>query len=151
MQGSHDKERSTVEVREDTKKSRWDFWDFHWPNSFGRTVALGSTQPVTEMSTWDLTCGWRRPVRRADNLTTFILESLVASTSWTSMGLSRLVMGQLFRFYLYVRCPLSKRTSMSLDLKKRWISVDVFPKTRSWTTVWRVMTFDTLCVVMLWF
>jgi hypothetical protein len=30
---------------------------FHWPNPFGRTVALGSTQPLTEMSTSNICWG----------------------------------------------------------------------------------------------
>jgi hypothetical protein len=50
---------------------------FDWHNRFGRTMALGSTQSLTEMST-------RRPVRRADNLTTFMCRlsrNLGASTS----------------------------------------------------------------------
>jgi hypothetical protein len=47
-------------------------------------MALGSTQPLKEM---------RRPVRRADNLTTFkcrLSRNLGASTSWKPVGLSRL-------------------------------------------------------------
>jgi hypothetical protein len=31
-------------------------------------MALGSTQPLTEMSTRCISWGWRRPVRKADNL-----------------------------------------------------------------------------------
>jgi hypothetical protein len=31
-------------------------------------MALGSTQPLTEMSTWNLPAGKKRPTRRADNL-----------------------------------------------------------------------------------
>ena len=31
-------------------------------------MALGSTQPLTEMSTGSISCGQRRPVRKADNL-----------------------------------------------------------------------------------
>jgi len=30
---------------------------FHWDNPSGRTMALGSTQPVTEMSTTNISCG----------------------------------------------------------------------------------------------
>ena len=33
-----------------------------------RTMALGSTQPVAEMSTESISCGQRRPVRKSDNL-----------------------------------------------------------------------------------
>ena len=35
-------------------------------------LALGSTQPLTEMSTGNISWGLRRPVRGADNLTTFM-------------------------------------------------------------------------------
>jgi len=34
-------------------------------------MALGSTQPLTEMSTRRISCGQKRPARKADNLTTF--------------------------------------------------------------------------------
>jgi hypothetical protein len=44
--------------------SRWSHWNF--------SVALWSTQPLTEMSTRNPSWGQRRPVRRADNLTTFV-------------------------------------------------------------------------------
>jgi hypothetical protein len=46
-----------------------DFSDL--PNPSGRTMALGSTQPLTEISTRNLkqeTWGKVRPARRADNL-----------------------------------------------------------------------------------
>jgi len=61
-------------------------------------MALGSTQPLTEMNTKNF-LGVRRPVCRADNLTTFMCRlswSLGASTSWNPVGLSRPVMGLLF-------------------------------------------------------
>jgi hypothetical protein len=41
------------------------------PNPSSRTMALGSTQPLTEMSTRNLAGGKERPARRADTLTTF--------------------------------------------------------------------------------
>jgi hypothetical protein len=49
---------------------------FNWPNPSSRTMALGSTQPLTEMSTRNLLRGKGRPVRGADNLTT-ICEPIV--------------------------------------------------------------------------
>jgi hypothetical protein len=49
---------------------------FSWPNPSSSTVALGSTQPVTEMSTRNLPGGKGRPACKADNLTT-IYESVV--------------------------------------------------------------------------
>jgi hypothetical protein len=75
---------------------------FHWHNPSGRTMALGLTQPLTEMSTRGISWGLRRPVRRADNLTIFMCWlswNLGASTSWNPQGLSRPVMGLL---YLYL-------------------------------------------------
>jgi hypothetical protein len=41
---------------------------FNLPNPSSRTMALGSTQPLTEMSTRNLPGGKKRPVHRADNL-----------------------------------------------------------------------------------
>ena len=37
----------------------------------GRTMALGSSQSLTEMSTRNISRGYRRSVLRADNLTAF--------------------------------------------------------------------------------
>jgi hypothetical protein len=48
---------------------------FNLPNPFRRSVALGSTQPLTEMSR-NLPAGTDRAVRKADDLTA-ICESVV--------------------------------------------------------------------------
>jgi hypothetical protein len=42
---------------------------FNWPNLSSRTMALESTQSLTEMSTSNLPEGKERPARKADNLT----------------------------------------------------------------------------------
>jgi hypothetical protein len=42
---------------------------FNWPNPSSRTMVLGSTQPLTEMSTRNLPGDNGRPARKADNLT----------------------------------------------------------------------------------
>jgi hypothetical protein len=42
---------------------------FNWANPFSRPMALGSTQPLTEMSTRNLPGSKGRPARKADNLT----------------------------------------------------------------------------------
>jgi hypothetical protein len=42
---------------------------FNLPNPSSRTMALGSTQPLTEMSTRNLPGSKGRPARKADNLT----------------------------------------------------------------------------------
>jgi hypothetical protein len=36
---------------------RWCHWIFHCHNPFGRTMALRSTQPLTEMSTRNISWG----------------------------------------------------------------------------------------------
>jgi len=62
-------------------------------------MALGLTQPLTEMSTRNVSWGYRRPVRRADNLTTLMCRlsgNLGASTSWNPQGLRRPIMGLLY-------------------------------------------------------
>jgi hypothetical protein len=41
---------------------------FNLPNPSSRTTALGSTQPLTEMSTRNSPGGKKRPARWADNL-----------------------------------------------------------------------------------
>jgi hypothetical protein len=46
---------------------RWIFFQLTYPSS--RTMAQGSTQPLTEMSTRNLPGSKGRPARRADNLT----------------------------------------------------------------------------------
>ena len=55
-------------------------------------MALGSTQPLTEMKTRSISWGKRRPVLKADNLTTTlcrheIWESKLPGTLWATSGL----------------------------------------------------------------
>jgi hypothetical protein len=42
---------------------------FDWPNPSSSIMALGSTQPLTEMSTRNLPGGKKQPARKADNPT----------------------------------------------------------------------------------
>jgi hypothetical protein len=42
---------------------------FNWPNPTSRTMSLGSTQPLTEMSAKNLLEGKGRPARGADKIT----------------------------------------------------------------------------------
>jgi hypothetical protein len=63
---------------------------FNLPNPSSRTMALESTQPLTEMSTRNLPGGKKRPARRADNLPPSVSrmsENVGASTSHNPMGL----------------------------------------------------------------
>jgi len=57
---------------------------FNWYNPSGRTMALELTQTLTEISTRNVSLGYRRPVRRAD-ITTFMCRlswNLGVSASW---------------------------------------------------------------------
>jgi len=73
-------------------------------------MVLGFTQPLTEMSTRNNYWGLRRPVRRADNLTTFTYRlswNLWASASWNLPSLFRLVMGLIYLFYPIINITLT--------------------------------------------
>jgi len=68
-------------------------------------MGLGLTQPLTEMSTRNISWGSRWPLPRADNLTILIWQlscNLGASTSWNPQGLSRPVMELLFTVQIRV-------------------------------------------------
>jgi hypothetical protein len=56
--------------------SRRVHWIFNWPNPSSRTMALGLTKPVTEMSTRNIPGNKERPALKADNLTA-ICEPIV--------------------------------------------------------------------------
>jgi hypothetical protein len=63
---------------------------FNWPNPSSRTMALESTQPLTEMSTKNLPWGKGRPVQgwqRCRHLWANCLENVRASTSRNHKGL----------------------------------------------------------------
>ena len=40
----------------------------------GRTKTMGSTQSLTKMGTSNIFCGKRRPMRRAENITSFMCQ-----------------------------------------------------------------------------
>jgi hypothetical protein len=65
---------------------------------------LGSTQPLTEMSTRNLPGGKGRPARKADIIAIcerLSRENVGASTSHNPMGLHSLLLGSLDLFYKY--------------------------------------------------
>jgi hypothetical protein len=70
---------------------------FNSPNPSRGTMALGSTQPPTEMSTRNLPGGKRRPEHEADLTVicepTDCLQNVAASTSHNPMGLHGLLQG----------------------------------------------------------
>jgi hypothetical protein len=72
---------------------------FNLPNRSGRALVLGSTQPLTEMSTRKLPGGKGRPARKVTTLLPSVSrlsrENVGASTSDNPMGLHSLLQGQL--------------------------------------------------------
>jgi hypothetical protein len=79
--------------------SRWCQWIFYQHNPSSRTMAVGLTQSLTEMSTRNISWWLRRPVLRDDNLTTFMSRlswNLWISATWNPLDLYRPVMGLLF-------------------------------------------------------
>jgi hypothetical protein len=73
--------------------SRWGLWNF---SRSGRTVAMGSTQSVTAMSTtsnfWEIK--WM--VSEADNFVTFMCRNLEGSNSCSPPGMHRPVQELLY-------------------------------------------------------
>jgi hypothetical protein len=72
---------------------------FRWHNPSGGTMALGSTQLLTEVSTRNIYWWLKAAVPRADFPTTFVCRlyrNLRASASWNPQGLPRPVMGLLY-------------------------------------------------------
>jgi hypothetical protein len=66
----------------------------NWPNPSSRTMALGSTQPLTEMSTKNLPGGKGRPAWPHRQLWADCLEKNVgAPTSHNPMGIHGLLNG----------------------------------------------------------
>jgi hypothetical protein len=61
--------RSPVRVSDEV-----DFFSLHNPSS--RTIAIGPTQPLTEMSTRNLPGGKKRSARMADNLATICVPNV---------------------------------------------------------------------------
>jgi hypothetical protein len=77
--------------------------DFFTIDFVGRTMALGSTQPLTEMSTRNIPWGINAASAYGWQPTTFLCRlsrNLGASTSWNPVGQSRPVMGlRYLRYY----------------------------------------------------
>jgi hypothetical protein len=111
---------------------------FHRHNPSGHTMALGLTQPLTKMSTRNISWGQRRPVHRADNLTTFMCLlswNLETSNSWKPHGLSKPVMGLLYLLgfdlcywhcdFLYTTtCRTNNYNIKRFNLPETWRSVN---------------------------
>ena len=119
---------------------------FHWHNPFGRTMALGLTQLLTEMSVRNISWGWRWPVLRADNLTTFMFRlswNLGASDSWNPQGLSRPVMGLLYLLYIIHNLNVSVAISTIINLP----SPEYWWNTTNCHIVWACTYITMLCLL----
>jgi hypothetical protein len=78
-----------LEGRRFESRMRWIF--FNLPNPSSRIMALGSTQPLTEMSTRNLPGDKKRPARRAGNFAAIyepiVTQNMGASTTRNPKGL----------------------------------------------------------------
>jgi hypothetical protein len=95
-----------------------------WRNPSGSTVDLGLTQPLTEMSTRNIS--WGVKVAGANNLTTFrcrLSSNVGISTSWNPQGLSRPVMG-LHYLYQWTLKKNDKWSVWELHLDEVWLVHD---------------------------
>jgi hypothetical protein len=92
-------------------------------NPSGRTMSLGSTQPLTKMSTMNISWRVKAAVQKADNLTTFMWQlswNLRGSNFWNSQGLSRPVQGLLYLcLLLFSQCGTQWHGSKSHQ-KRLW-------------------------------
>jgi hypothetical protein len=100
---------------------------FHWHNPSGRTMVLGFTQPLTEMSTRGISWG---KGSQCVELTTLslscdeCLEIQKASNSWNPLGLSRLVRKTALRFtFLLYRKYSNMRKHLKLMLGKDFVTI----------------------------
>jgi hypothetical protein len=76
---------------------------FSWPNPSSHIMALGSTQPLTEMSTGNIPGGKGRPARKADNLTAIcepIVYKIWEPQHLTTLWASTASYMDTFTFYL---------------------------------------------------
>jgi len=106
---------------------------FHWHNSSGRTMALGLTQTLTEMSTRNISWGCKGGrCGGLDNLTTFICRlcwNQGASASWNPQGLSRPLMGLLCFYVLFTSNKHNTVTNfdasqnVSISVRVLWLFV----------------------------
>jgi hypothetical protein len=109
--------------------SQFDSWRCHKP--FACTMALESTQCLTEKSTRYTSWGWRWPVRRANNLTTFMCRFSRNSGSLDLLEPSKPVQGLLACFSLWVvnKVKLAVEPAMKAQTGSTSIAI-LFPSPR---------------------
>jgi hypothetical protein len=75
---------------------------FNLPNRSSRTIALGSTQTLTETSTRNLPGGEWRLARKADNLTADCLKNMGAAMSHKPVTQPVTGIDLFYFFYLFI-------------------------------------------------
>jgi hypothetical protein len=91
---------------------------FNWPNPSSRSTALGTTQPLTEVSTRNLPEGKGRQARKAVNLTaicepTKMWKPRRLTDQWTSTACYR----DSFTFYVLSSSNASVRSRMARPIR----------------------------------
>jgi hypothetical protein len=87
---------------------------FNRPNPSICTTALGPTQPLAKMSTWNFSGGKGQPMCKDD--LTAICENVGALISHNSMGLHGLLQGWLYLLVEYlVYCAVKAKASLCLS------------------------------------
>jgi hypothetical protein len=82
---------------------------FNLPNPSSRTIALGSTYLLTEVSARNLSGGKARPERKADNLTAiceYCPGNVGTSASHSPVDPHDLYWDSLYMYFLYFTCQL---------------------------------------------
>jgi hypothetical protein len=74
---------------------------FNLPNPSSRTMALGLTQPLTEMNTTNYLCGVKTSWQPHRHLWADCLDNVGSSTSHNLTGLHVLLRGWLYYYYYY--------------------------------------------------
>jgi len=96
---------------------------FRWHNPSGPTIALGSTQPLTEMSIGNTLGGKGGLCVGLTTLPTFICRlswNVVASTFWNPKGLSKPVQ---WLFYIFIFIVLNIESLILIGMKNFRIEV----------------------------
>jgi hypothetical protein len=95
----------------------------NWPNPSSCTMALGSTQPLAEMSTRNLPGGKRRPARKADNLTGIcepIVEKLWEPRRLTTLRAFMACFRDRFAFTL-LAASLNNQLKKNVLISRQWL------------------------------
>ena len=123
----------------------------HWLNSSGRTMALGSTQSVTEMSIRDISCGGKTAGAYGWqsyhlHVRIFFLEILGTSTSWSPKGLSSPVKGYIYPvYYRHILAETTQQRVLIGFKDTALISEITIHNTETWSVVSAVQLWVVAC------